>query len=221
MSTQLDTIRQEGLGLSQQIKELVVCDGESLQMAADMRAACKEFLKRVAALTEPVIKAARAGLDAALAQRKGLEEPALHAVDTIDFKMKSYEREQRRLAEAQRQAAETERKRLEAEAALAAALEAESNGGSDVPAAAPIPQVVFTPPVAEVPRVQGATFRSTWKAEVVDIKALIQAVAAGKADPNCLTVNQTYLNQMARAHKSTLAIPGVKAVEDRIVAGKA
>lgn len=81
---------------------------------------------------------------------------------------------------------------------------------------------IFTPPPQiQPPKAEGVAFRSTWRADVVDLKALIMAVAAGKADVQCLTANQTYLNALARAQKSALAIPGVRAVEERTAAVRA
>lgn len=66
----------------------------------------------------------------------------------------------------------------------------------------------------------GVSVRATWKGEVTDIAALIQAVAAGKAPGNLLLVNTQELNALARALKSELNIPGVKAVKVKNIASR-
>jgi len=52
-------------------------------------------------------------------------------------------------------------------------------------------------------------YRDNWKAEVTDIRALMQAIIDGKAPLDLLQPNPTRLNQMARALKGAAMIPGV------------
>lgn len=62
---------------------------------------------------------------------------------------------------------------------------------------------------------------SRWRGEVTDLRKLLQAVLDGKAalgsvdSPGIVMVNQKYLDKLAQLDKSTLNIPGVKAVEDK------
>jgi hypothetical protein len=77
------------------------------------------------------------------------------------------------------------------------------------------------PPVAARPitQVQGAGTRDNWKAEVTDKRALILHVADRlKADDdsllNLLVVDTTTATQLARAQKSTMKIPGLRAIND-------
>lgn len=73
--------------------------------------------------------------------------------------------------------------------------------------------VVYTPVKRPYSRPEGHSARSaTYRAEVVSLKALIEAVATGRADPECLQPNRSYLNARARREKQHLAIPGVAAV---------
>jgi len=62
-------------------------------------------------------------------------------------------------------------------------------------------------------RPQGHSVRAaTYRAEVINLKALVEAVARGDADLECLQANQTYLNGRARREKDMLRIPGVTVV---------
>jgi hypothetical protein len=157
------------------------------------------------------------------------------------------ETQRRRDAEA---AAQRERERLEREAAALAAAEqrrlqteaedrrlqeaaqleaAGDRAGAErliaAPVAAPLvsPAPVFAPrpPVAAPPKVEGVSFRDAYHAEVVDLMALVKAVAAGQAPLTLLQVNTTALNGLARSLKGALVIPGVKVVSDRVAAVRA
>lgn len=67
------------------------------------------------------------------------------------------------------------------------------------------------------PAAAGVSYRDNWKAEVTDLMALVQAVAGGKAPIDYLLPNATVLNALAKGKKETMAIPGVKAWNDRVV----
>ena len=82
----------------------------------------------------------------------------------------------------------------------------------------PVLPVVAATPAA--PKVSGLSFRETYKAEVTDMRALVQAVASGAQPITLLQANQTALDGMARALKEALAIPGVRLVKDRIAASR-
>jgi hypothetical protein len=80
---------------------------------------------------------------------------------------------------------------------------------------------VPAPPVAERPitKVTGASTRDNWKAELGDKRLVILHVAerlkAGDDSLlNLLDVSTTTANQLARAQKSTMKIPGLRAVND-------
>lgn len=70
------------------------------------------------------------------------------------------------------------------------------------------------------PKVDGISYRENWGAEVVNMMALIKAVAEGKASPAFLQPNQVALNLAAKAHKADFSIPGVKAVMTKTAVGR-
>jgi hypothetical protein len=73
----------------------------------------------------------------------------------------------------------------------------------------------------EPPRTPGVQQRGTWSAEVDDFRALVEAVAEGKAPLNVLLPNMPALNDLARSQRSALALPGVRAARRHSIAAAA
>lgn len=70
-------------------------------------------------------------------------------------------------------------------------------------------------PVVEAPKAAGISTRTNWKAEVIDLHALITAAAAGIASGDTtlaayLTADTKALGQVAKALKAQARIPGVR-----------
>ena len=79
-----------------------------------------------------------------------------------------------------------------------------------------VPALTVTAPA---PKVAGIGTRRTWRAEVIDLRALARAVADGSVPLSFLAPNMAELNAAARLQRDALAIPGVSAIsEDTIVA---
>jgi hypothetical protein len=126
--------------------------------------------------------------------------------------------EEARQREEQARARKAEQDRLLAEAVHA---EAVGESPETVQQIVRDAESVPPPPVAARPitQVQGAGTRDNWKAEVTDKRALILHVADRlKADDdsllNLLVVDTTTATQLARAQKSTMKIPGLRAIND-------
>ena len=244
-TTTVQHVESQGFALVDQARVLAVVDSESFQRAGLLRQAIKAYLKKVAEVCDPVIEAGLHAHRTALKQKTTLEAPALEADKLAMGRMVEYDqaqkarvreaelavqRERERLEAEARAKAEVERKRLEAaaeERMVADALEAEARGDTEAAAtimAAPpapvvvVPEPIFVPlPQIEVPKAEGISTREVWKAEVVDLSALVAAVASGRQSMAFLLPNQVALNGMARAQKGMLAIPGVKAVCEHIM----
>ena len=243
--TSVQQVEHQGLALLDQARTLAVVDAESYQRAGLLRQGIKLYLREVAEICDPMIEVTRKARDAALKQKKDLEGPALEVDKTLMGRMVDHDqaqkararelelvaqRERERLEAEARAKAEVERRRLEAQAeerTVAEALEAEAKGDTEAAArilAAPpapvvvVPEPIFVPsPQIEMPKAEGISTREVWRAEVVDLPALIAAVAAGQQSLALLLPNQVALNQMARAQKGMLAIPGVKAVCEHVM----
>jgi hypothetical protein len=233
--------------LKTQAASLQITDQVSLDQAAEMRLAAVGMLKRIAEVFDPIDRAQIEARRVTIAQRKALEDPATFVKDTLGRRMAEYDelvKRQRREAEeaAQRErdrlereaaaAAEAERVRLQSEAdqrAIDAAAAAEAAGDTELAeriiaappvVEAPPPKPVFMPPVA-APRAAvaaGTSFRDNYRAEITNLMALVRAIAAGTQPLALVLPNQVALNGLARSLKDAMAVPGVRAVNDRTTA---
>ena len=140
--------------------------------------------------------------------------------------------ERERLAAIEREQAEAARKaQEEAQAAAAvgdqeaaaAAMAVAQAAEQQAAVAAMTAQVVTVAPAVEAPaKVTGISGRVTYSAEVTDLLALVQAVAAGQAPIECLQADTKFLGAQARAFKKAGQLfPGVMAVAERSIAARA
>lgn len=87
------------------------------------------------------------------------------------------------------------------------------------------PRPVFVPPVAvqTVPQMmmKGVSFSEQWAADVESLMDLVQAIAKGQTPITLVEPNIVVLNQMARALKKAMNVPGVRAVSKRITSVRA
>jgi hypothetical protein len=142
--------------------------------------------------------------------------------------------EERKVAEA---AAEVDRQRRTEELRLQMAQEAQERGDTAAAEASLFDEAIVAPPMpvyaprveVETPKVEGQSFRDNWSARLVDFDLLVLDVAAGiecfkksgnlqgHAPTAVLTVSQPQLNQLAKASKSMMSIPGVQAENNRVM----
>jgi hypothetical protein len=245
-----EQVEQAGRALVVQATAMTVTDGPSFRAAGEFLVAVKGYIRRVRDLMDPVVDAANKAHKVAVAQRASLLSHAEGAERMLKARMAEYEREQDRRRREAEAAARAEQARLEREARerqatevarlrkeeedrrIAAAAAAEARGVRAaaekiieapivVPAPPPVP--VFVPPVTveRAPEVEGVSFRDTYRAEVTDLAVLVQAVAAGQQPITLLRVNDVALNQMARALREAMSVPGVRVVKERTVAARA
>lgn len=164
-------------------------------------------------------------IDEAKARIMDLFRPAgerlLLAENTIKGAMLSFAREQERLRlEAERvarEAAAKEAARLQrrADQARAKGKEEQAEDLEEQAEEVPVPIVP-----SQRPAVSGVAMRTTWRAEVHDLKALAAACGAGTTPLALLQPNMPVLNSQARSLKKELNIPGVRAVSDEGVAAR-
>ena len=226
--SQVEVVRQEVMPIPDQAKMIVVRDQASLSKANDFYLTIKALRKKIADTFNPIIEKAHAAHKEALNQKALVEAPLILAEKYLNGQVTEYKRKQDRIRaeeeeknrleaikiEAERrkveelskleQAEELERAGLpvEAQALLDEAIEEEEK---------PI-EVYMPPPVTPKVELNGASVKTFWHAEIIDLKGLCYAVANGKAPLNCIEANMTVLNGLARSLKKEMAIPGVKAV---------
>lgn len=173
-----------------------------------------------------------------VAEKKEHENPLIEAEGYIKRAMLGYQQEQERIrreAEAKAQEeARKQREKLEAQAAKAIEKgKTEKAEALQVAAASVVVPIL----VSTMPKVAGISTRITYKASVTDKAALIEAVAGGRRRVQrsfdgdqrrramvvpiiAVDANSTFLNQQARAMKSTLAYPGVTVEQETGIANR-
>lgn len=195
----------------------------------ELREAASEDLKRVKGLAREIDdqrKEITGPLDLAKKRVMDLFRKPAEFLERAEITIKNaciaFDREQERIrreqqAEAAR-AADAERKRLSDEAAA----QAKAGNAETAHAIEQAAQMVAPVPVViDRPRIAGEAMREVWRAEVTDLVALARAVADGLVAAENILPNGPVLNGQARALKGALAIPGVKAVAERVLASRA
>ena len=151
-----------------------------------------------------------------LAEEARRAEEARKAAELEEARRLRVEEEARLLAEAQQ--AEDEGNTVLAEAILEAgatqveALNAEAVAIAREPVVTPVVVVDRT-----VPKVSGGPiYRTVWDVQVVDLMALVRAVAAGTVPLHALKANEVFLRQQATSLKDAFRIPGCRAYSRRV-----
>ncbi len=236
----MNTRAQSALAM---VQSMVIDSSETYELAADelkaIKAKAKTIEEQRVSITGPINKALKAVNDLFRAPGEYLEQ----AEKIIKGKMLAYTTEQQRIADEERRRAEAvikaEQDRLAREAAeleKAAKAEAEKHlaagdaeMAAQVEAAAAIESaslsataLVMTAPAPQVApaKAAGISTRSSWKATCENKAALIAFAAANPQFQNLLDVNQTALNQLAKAMRETLQIPGVRVYEEKQLASR-
>lgn len=228
--TQDDTINLERAGLVwQPAGTLTIQTAEEYAAEAERLKGIKLFQRRVTEFFSPLKKKAseahRALCDAenkALKPAQDDEAAIKRALGTYDAEQdRIRHEEERRLREEARQREETRRLEeaaaLEREAAATGDEELREEAAALIAAPVEAPVVTIQP---TTPKVAGIVRREVWKADVTDLAKLVKAAAENPQYLNLLLANNTALQQMAKALKGAMAIPGVRVyAESQIAAG--
>lgn len=238
-SPEARAMAEQAIGAQEQAAEITVHDTESFHVAAafvtTINGRRKELERVRKSLLEPVREVERR-IDA-------LFQPAIKALEgaerTLKDRMGAYRAEQERIREAElraaREAAEAQaraereaarRAAEEARAALAIATEPEEAAVAErvlaqAEQAAKVAEIVrpmVAQPVTELPKVAGLSSRTTWHAEVTDLRALLRAALERDDLLALVSVDTKALNAMARTQKERFAVPGCKAVPTQSMA---
>lgn len=179
----------------------------------------KTVAKRITDFFRPMKQAADESKRKILDAEKQLAEPLATAEKLAKEVLLKYQlaEEEKRVAEERRLQAEAEekarkeRERLEKEAAKLKTPELKEERLAQAAA-------VVAPVVTVESRVQtsGSSLRSTWKANLVDMNALIQAAAGGNdLAKSFLMFNDKVADSFARNTKGAMACPGIEWKEEK------
>lgn len=219
MDTKQKEIESQAVALKAEAEGFVIVTQGDYNLANEFGRRIKQSMKVIDEYCDPVIDAAHKAHKAALEQKKALYAPFEAAKKIIDQKqIVWYRAEQARAAEERRKAEEEARKKAEEEA-LARAQELQDMGMNEAAEEAiSQPVVIEKVTVAEPVKAGGESFREIWKAEVVDLMALVKSVAEGRQPLAYLEANTVTLNKAAAMFKGTVPIPGVKITSETIIA---
>jgi hypothetical protein len=188
----------------------------------------KALRKKIADVFNPIIEKAHSAHKEALFQKAQTEAPLIEAEKYLNGQITVYHQEQekkrREEEELARQKAikeEMERRKKEEDARIAQAAELEAAGAQEEAQALvdeviedigkPV-EVYVPPPETQRVKLDGATVKTYWHAEVTDLKALCKAIGEGSQPLAYVKADLPTLNTLAGRLKKEMNIPGVKAV---------
>lgn len=186
-------------------QSIVIATAEEYAASAERLKAGKAFVDKVTQSFKPILDKIHDSLNSARDLRDSITTPVESHRKLIEQARYDYEAR----VKAEQAAANARALKLAEEAAQADREQLAAMGLEDMITADPL---LPAPMPIALPKSPGISGRKQWSAEVTDEAALFMAVASGKAPRECLMVNQVFLNSLAKAAKTTLNIPGVKAV---------
>ena len=208
MKNEIETIKVQVSDVIAQSRALVVKDHASSEKAGLILSAIKAMRKGVATLCGPAVAAAHAAHKAAIKVQDSLDNPLEAEEKSTKEKLKTYNQKQEslRLAEQRRlQEIENEkaRRKAEDEAALMEAV-GDIETAEAIIAAPVMAKVVELAPVTAP---ENVSFVSNWKWRKT------AAFDISKVPPEYLMLNETMINQLAKAMKDQMRIPGLEAYD--------
>jgi len=232
---EIETVQKEVMPISGQAMLIIVKDQGTLVKANEFFLIIDALKKKIAATFDPMEEAAKEAKRKAedsrktiVLEREKIEAPLNEAKSYLSGQVISYKREQDRIREVEEEClrqeairAEMKRREKEEREKFAQAIKLEKAGATEEAEALiaeaieekerPI-EVTVAPPQTLKIKLDGATVKGYWHAEVTDLRALCKAVGEGKAPLAYVDANMPTLNTLAKRLMKELAIPGVKAV---------
>jgi hypothetical protein len=207
MSTQ-EEIKNKALTWPEKARGLVIWT-DSIEQDGEWLAAIGALMKQADAVFDPVIKAAHKSHSAAIAAKRSVTSPLDLAKRLIKAKVLRHQEEERKRAaeEAARLQAIADSK--DEEKRLAEAVAAEERDQPKLAEALISEKPVVIMPAVQ-PRVAGITPTKRWKAEVTDLLALVQFVAANPEHLHLVKGDTTQINRTALPMREKCEIPGVR-----------
>jgi len=232
---------------AEDLRDIVTRKKKLTEVRMSMTRPLDESKKRIMELFEPPATALESAENLL---KNGLSVWQQHCRKIEEAERAEREKETRRLADEARAAtvaaeAEAAEVAKAAEAAAAAVKAAEASGDAEAIAAANSAAAAaeaavvaaedeanatamiadsieyMAPVVAEKSTLKGVSSRDSYKAEVVDLMALVKAVAAGEASIALLEANTKVINKQVAALKTEFKVPGIRVYTQAVVSARA
>ena len=207
--------KEYALTLRKQVDALQITDQTSYDVAQAINKQAYEGRKAFHVWFDPIDEASKAQRKAVIEQGKQIDAPFDYIIKTTGDRAAAWMAEERRKAEIVRQKAEVEaRKKAEEkqleEAEMLASLGMDDAADEALEAEPVIEKIKVDEPI----KAEGVSVRTYYSAEVVDLKALVVAVAAGLQPLSYLQANQAALDGIARIEKDAFNVVGVRIVKE-------
>jgi hypothetical protein len=211
--TKPDKAEEETRELQLQAANFMILTDEDFTRADELLVTIANQKKEISASWDSVIAKAHDTHKDAIAKKKKLMDPRLAAETIIRSRMVEYRAAKQIEADKAAAAAAVTSKATLEEDRIFIAHELEKSGRGQEAEAVLSQPIVAPPPTASwspVPASRGTSFKESWKMRVVNLPALVKAVAEGKAPENLILANETALNGLAKALKASAQVPGVE-----------
>lgn len=212
--------RSVALALPDQARAVKVTDYATKEAANTFFLDCRRARKVIATFYDPKIEEWKAAKKLAddnrakmVAEKTAAEAPIVEAEGIVNREIMRFDAEDRARREQEQREAEAKARREAEEAALRAAAEAEAAGEQEEAAAIieeAVRAPVFVPPPPPPPKLAGSAEVTSWKFEVVDLKALVLAVASGKAPLSYLQADEVAIRRTVIAQKASFQCAGIR-----------
>jgi hypothetical protein len=212
--TPVRELETRALTLAEEARALKITDQQSYKTAAERLLAVVGLRREIEQHHAPLKKSAYDAWQQVIAAEKRLLDPVAEAEWIYKAGIAAYEAAQKRLEAERRAQAEAEARRA-AEEARERELEQAEAEGADVEeiaaiANAPLPLVAAAPVESAFKTARNVTTAANWKGEMTSLGSLVKAIARGEANVNLVTPNEVAINQLARATRGTLEVPGIR-----------
>lgn len=201
--------------------EICIDSDAALEMAGEVRASVVRHIKQIEEAckhqTRPIDEAKARIMEFFGRPKRRLQE----ALERINEEILRYTERVRRQHELELSRAEDqarkERERLEEEAIQARARGDVETSESLSEMAATVSAFDFVQAAPVKRKARAVAMREDWTAEIYDLKMLARAVADGVVAEMYIEPAIVALNKLARAQKSAMSIPGVRAVKRQVL----
>ncbi len=222
-----DVVREEALSWPDRARAVQVVDNASYVVAAELLKGIKALRHRIGQVFDSHVTRAHEAHKALVREKRDAEAPLTEAEGLIKRALVTYTEDQERARRAEEQRLRDEARRREEQRRLedAAALEQQAVASGNVALgmeAEALLEAPVHPPAVQVapttPTVAGISYRDTYRAQLVNLMALVTHVATHPEHANLLTLNQPAANQLARSLKTNLRVPGLEVVVQTVPA---
>ena len=208
----IERAHAEGLSLIEEAGLVEVTDADSSDSAGRLLVSVKRQITQIEDARKEITRPLDLAKSRAMEQEKAAKKPYEEAKQHLEGEILGWTLKERQRIAAEAAAAEAERIALEA-AAMRAADEGRFEEAEEIQV-----ERDSLGTVERVHRAAGTQARFTWVGTVTKVEDLILAVASGEAPVGLLNVNQSALNDFARATKGKQHIPGVRFSEKPVLA---